>query len=140
MGYASCMKRSRSGFPVFFRSALGVLAIFGLAGCQSSHGLKVQETPRTLLYSYVIANGMARGRMMTEDLPPAQVFNIVTTDKNALVAILAFRDKPTRSTLRQAGQKVEDFIGAIEQPAQPLSPAVSGPILLPPPLTPGFIH
>lgn len=140
MGYASYMKRSRSGFPVFFRSAVGVLAILGLAGCQSSRGLKVQETPRTLLYSYVIANGMARGRLMTEDLPPDQVYNIIKTDRNALVAILAFRDKPTRRTLRQAGHKVEDFIGAVEQPTQPLSPALSDPILLPPPSTPGFMR
>ncbi|MGD7068704.1 hypothetical protein [Acetobacter sp. AAB5] len=134
------MKRSRSGFPVFFRSAIGVLAILGLAGCQSSRGLKVQETPRTLLYSYVIANGMARGRIMTEDLPPTQVFNIITTDRNALLAILAFRDKPTRRRLRKAGQKVEDFIGAVEQPTQPLSPALSGAILLPPPPTSGFMR
>ena len=91
-----------------------------LAGCQSApYQLKVEQTPSTLLYSYAIANGMARGQLMSGTMTLPQIVNIVTADRAALAAILVFRDHPSNNTLSVAGHKVEDFLATIDQPDTP---------------------
>ncbi|MCP1241156.1 hypothetical protein GOB86_01005 [Acetobacter lambici] len=95
-----------------------LLALVGVAGCQSvPYQLKVEQTPSTLLYSYAIANGMARGQLMSGGLTLPQIVHIVTADRAALAAILAFRDHPGSNTLKVAGLKVEDFLATIDEPA-----------------------
>ena len=98
---------------------LARMAACGLvAGCQSGPPgqLVLRQTPRTVLYSYLMANGMARGRLMSETVTPAQYLRIVQADRSALIAILLFRDKPSQRNLGNAGQRVEDFLGVIEAP------------------------
>ncbi|WP_086638547.1 hypothetical protein [Acetobacter okinawensis] len=101
----------------FFAAMAGLAA---LAGCQSApYQLRVEQTPSTLLYSYAIANGMARGQLMSGTMTLPQIVNIVTADRAALGAILLFRDHPNNSTLIVAGQKVEDFLATLDQPDTP---------------------
>ena len=104
----------------FFRKATPFAAMLGLvsmAGCQSvPYQLKVEQTPSTLLYSYAIANGMARGQLMSGGLTLPEIVHIVTADREALAAILVFRDHPGHNTLRVAGLKVEDFLATIDDP------------------------
>lgn len=94
------------------------VALLGLlAGCQShSVGLVVRPTPRTVLYSYVIANGMARGRLMSDRVTVAEYMRILQSDRAALSAIMQLRDRPTNENLHNAGEKVEDFIALINSP------------------------
>ncbi|WP_338331507.1 hypothetical protein [Acetobacter sp. LMG 32666] len=95
-----------------------MLALVGVAGCQSvPYELRVEQTPSTLLYSYAIANGMARGQLMSGGLTLPQIVHIVTADRAALAAILAFRDHPDGNTLKVAGLKVESFLATIDEPA-----------------------
>lgn len=110
-------------YPVLrFRPLMRGLVLFGLVGCVAAcqavpQGLPLYQTPHTVLYSYVITNGMARGRLMAGPLPNAQVQAILKADRETLGALLLFQDHPSQFTLLQAGQKVEDFIGVIEAPA-----------------------
>lgn len=95
-------------------------ALAAVAGCQSvPYQLKVEQTPSTLLYSYAIANGMARGQLMSGGLTLPQIVHIITADRAALGAILVFRDHPGHDTLMMAGLKVEDFLAVIDQPVTP---------------------
>ncbi|MBO1324046.1 hypothetical protein K2X14_02605 [Acetobacter sp. TBRC 12305] len=109
--------------PARLKSLLALMAACGLvAGCQSGpSGLVLRQTPRTVLYSYLVANGMARGRLMSETVTPAEYLHIVQADRSALIAILLFRDKPNPQNLGKAGQRVEDFLGVIEAPSSPLA-------------------
>ena len=98
----------------------GVAGVVALAGCQSApYQLRVEQTPSTLLYSYAIANGMARGQLMSGTMTLPQIVNIVAADRAALGAILVFRDHPSNGTLNVAGHKVEDFLATIDQPDTP---------------------
>lgn len=112
----------RPVFRFFYKApALAVtVAIAAVAGCQAvPYELKVEQTPSTLLYSYAIANGMARGQLMSGSMTLPQIVRIITADRAALNAILVFRDHPGHDTLQLAGQKVEDFLAVIDQPANP---------------------
>ncbi|MFT8439474.1 hypothetical protein [Acetobacter fabarum] len=109
-----------SVFRFFYKAPpfAALLALVGVAGCQSvPYQLKVEQTPSTLLYSYAIANGMARGQLMSGGLSLPQIVQIVTADREALAAILVFRDHPGSNTLKVAGLKVEAFLATIDEPA-----------------------
>ena len=113
----------------FFAALAGCVA---LAGCQSApYQLKVEQTPSTLLYSYAIANGMARGQLMSGTMTLPQIVTLVAADRAALGAILVFRDHPSNGTLNMAGHKVEDFLAALEQPDTPGRSVVALPAALP---------
>ncbi|MFT8675981.1 MAG: hypothetical protein ABF791_08950 [Acetobacter sp.] len=114
---------------------LALTAVCGLAaGCQSRpQGLVLRQTPSTVLYSYLVANGMARGRLMSERVTPAEYLHIVQADRSALIAILLFRDKPTQNNLGNAGQRVEDFIGVIDGATAPVSGRPQPPVAEPAP-------
>ena len=102
--------------------ACGAALLGLLAGCQShSVGLVVRPTPRTVLYSYVIANGMARGRLMSDRVTVAEYMRILQSDRAALSAIMQLRDRPTNENLHNAGEKVEDFIALINSPPSPVT-------------------
>ncbi|MBR2123680.1 MAG: hypothetical protein IJ934_00645 [Acetobacter sp.] len=98
-------------------SVLFIVAGF-LSACHHDvyQGVILRQTPRTVLYSYVIADGMARGRFMRKPIYAAQVLAILNADHEARTALRLFHKHPSRQTLQQAGQKVEDFIGVIEAP------------------------
>ncbi len=109
------MTRSLSGFPVFFRLMAGLTGLAVLAGCQSSAGMvKINPTPRTLIYSYVIASGMARGQVMSGLVPPERLIRIVDADRTALAAILVAEHSPTGADIKTASQAVENFLAVIE--------------------------
>lgn len=115
------------------------VALLGLlAGCQShSGGLVVRPTPKTVLYSYVIANGMARGRLMSDRVTVGEYMRILQSDREALTAIMQLRDRPSNENLNKAGQRVEDFISLINSPPaavtpdniQASAPAEPGPVM-----------
>lgn len=118
--------------PVF--AAMAALAV--VAGCQSvPYQLKVEQTPSTLLYSYAIVNGMARGQLMSGTMTLPQIIHIVTADRAALAAILFFRDHPDNDTFMAAGRKVEDFLAVLDQPALPGGSVVMVPGVPSPPLS-----
>lgn len=113
------LKMKRPILRFFYKApaVAAVLATVSMAGCQSvPYQLKVEQTPSTLLYSYAIANGMARGQLMNGGMTLPQIVQILTADRSALSAILVFRDHPGAETFRLAGQKVEDFLFVIDHP------------------------
>lgn len=118
------MTRSISGFPVFFRLLAGVAGLMVLAGCQSSANMvKITPTPRTLIYSYVIASGMARGQVMSGQVSRERLVQIVNADRAALTAILNAEYNPSGAGLKNAGQAMENFLAVIE-PTDPTPPSV----------------
>mgnify|MGYP003364949245 FL=1 len=118
------MTRSVSGFPVFFRLMAGFAGLTVLAGCQSSAGrVAINPTPRTLIYSYVIASGMARGQVMSGLVSPERLVQIVNADRTALAAILNAEYSPSGAGIKNAGQAMENFLAVIE-PADPTPSSV----------------
>lgn len=110
----------RPVFRFFYKAPVLVatLAIATVAGCQSvPYQLKVEQTPATLLYSYTIVSGMARGQFMSGTMTLPQIIQIVTADRAAIAAIQFFRDHPGSDSFRVADQKVEDFLAVLDQPA-----------------------
>lgn len=118
------MTRSLSGFPVFFRLLAGFAGLAALAGCQSVPGMvAVKPTPHTLIASYMIASGMARGEVMSGRVSPTRLVQIVQADRTALMAILTVQYHPSGAGIENAGQALENFLAVIE-PSDPTPPSV----------------
>ncbi|KXV62248.1 hypothetical protein AD949_12520 [Acetobacter orleanensis] len=95
----------------------GFASLAALAGCQSAPGaVQINPTPHTLIYSYVIASGMARGQVMSGRVPPARLVQIVNADRAALAAIVYAEYNPSSAGIKNAGQAMENFLAVIEPP------------------------
>ena len=110
------MHSSVSYYFLFLRVCIVFMMVWAVSACHryDFQGIIIRQTPHTVLYSYAIANGMARGRFMTKPLYLAQEQAILKADRDARAALRFFGKHPSRSTLQQAGQKVENLIGVIE--------------------------
>lgn len=118
MGYASYMKRPMSAFPFFLRRFRGLcctmVAVSLLAGCQAPMAtVKITPTPTTLIYSYIIAHGMARGRVMSGDLAPQDVIRLAQADQMALLSVLMAEKEPSRRSFKGAANAVVSFLSAL---------------------------
>lgn len=120
MGYASYMKRPMSAFPFFLRRFRGLcctmVAVSLLAGCQAPMAtVKITPTPTTLIYSYIIAHGMARGRVMSGDLAPQDVIRLAQADQAARGSIVDFETTNRRWFFVQATDAIISYLRAIEE-------------------------
>lgn len=119
MGYASYMKRPVSAFPFFLRRFRGLCCTMAgvslLAGCQAPMAtVKITPTPTTLIYSYIIAHGMARGRVMSGDLAPQDVIRLAQADQMALLSVLIAEKEPSRKNFNYNRSAIIDFLDAID--------------------------
>ncbi|KAA8389440.1 hypothetical protein FOH24_08655 [Acetobacter tropicalis] len=119
MGYASYMKHPVSAFPFFLRRFRGLcctmVGVSLLAGCQAPMAtVKITPTPTTLIYSYIIAHGMARGRVMSGDLAPQDVIRLAQADQMALLSVLMAEKEPSYKNIRFAKINGEHFLRSIE--------------------------
>lgn len=122
MGYASYMKRPVSAFPFFLRRFRGLcctmVGVSLLAGCQAPMAtVKITPTPTTLIYSYIIAHGMARGRVMSGDLAPQDVIRLAQADQMALLSVLMAEKEPSRENFLQMKKSMLVFLSQIRQGA-----------------------
>lgn len=122
MGYASYMKRPVSAFPFFLRRVRGLcctmVGVSLLAGCQAPMAtVKITPTPTTLIYSYIIAHGMARGRVMSGDLAPQDVIRLAQADQMALLSVLMAEKEPSRKNFLQMKKSMLVFLSQIRQGA-----------------------
>ncbi|ATJ91314.1 MULTISPECIES: hypothetical protein [Acetobacter] len=123
MGYASYMKRPVSAFPFFLRRVVRGLCctmagVSLLAGCQAPMAtVKITPTPTTLIYSYIIAHGMARGRVMSGDLAPQDVIRLAQADQTALLSVLMAEKEPSRKNFLQMKKSMLVFLSQIRQGA-----------------------
>lgn len=122
MGYASYMKRPVSAFPFFLRRFRGLcstmVGVSLLAGCQAPMAtVKITPTPTTLIYSYIIAHGMARGRVMSGDLAPQDVIRLAQADQMALLSVLMAEKEPSRKNFLQMKKSMLVFLSQIRQGA-----------------------
>lgn len=120
MGYASYMKRPVSAFPFFLRRVRGLcctmVGVSLLAGCQAPMAtVKITPTPTTLIYSYIIAHGMARGRVMSGDLAPQDVIRLAQADQMALLSVLMAEKEPSRKAMERARSAVGVYLDRIEE-------------------------
>ncbi|GEL57761.1 hypothetical protein ACI01nite_03630 [Acetobacter cibinongensis] len=95
-------------------AALGGVAL--LAGCQTApRAVSLEPTPHTMMYSYLIANGMARGRMMAGRADAAQVMSMAQADQVAVVAILTAAREQSRQATQAANAALISYIHEIEK-------------------------
>lgn len=121
-----------SSFPFFMRRirrvAGGLAGLLLLAGCQMApQGVSVAPTPSTLIYSYIIANGMARGHIMVDRLTTEQIVSLAATDHMTLLAILLAAREPTPRNFERANNAMVLYLQAIDgQAIAPVPATTSG--------------
>lgn len=87
------------------------LALCGaLAACQASPVVNTRPTPHTLIYSYMIAHGMARGAVMSGGITPHRLTEIIVLDHEALLAVAREESSPADSNMRAANKAIEQLI------------------------------
>lgn len=114
------MKPPAFAFPFLLRRFCGLcctmVGMSLLAGCHTSMTtVKITPTPTTLLYSYIIAHGMARGRIMSGDLAPQDVIRLAQADQMALLSVLRVEKEPSYKNIKYAKRISENFIGLIQR-------------------------
>ena len=125
------MKHRGFSFPFFLRRARwacsGFVGLFVLAGCQvAPQSLTLHPTPNTLVYSYIITNGMARGHIMADRLSDAQLMTLASADHTALMAVILAAHQPTRRNFDLANQAMELYLSTIDEaPTAPTGTAVA---------------
>ncbi|MFT8719316.1 hypothetical protein [Acetobacter sp.] len=101
-----------------------VLSLCGiLAACQAAPVVKVEPTPHTLVYSYLMAHGMARGAVMSGGMNARQLLDLIRADHEALLAVAHESSAPGSTNLKAANEAVERLIAA----TQPLDGAPAIP-------------
>lgn len=89
------------------------LALCGaLAACQASPVVSTRPTPHTLIYSYMIAHGMARGAVMSGGITAHRLTEIIVLDHEALLAVAREESLPSDSNMRAANRAIEQLIAA----------------------------
>ncbi|MBS1002631.1 hypothetical protein [Acetobacter thailandicus] len=92
-----------------------LLSVTLLGGCQTHpRGLDLTPTPRTLVYSYIIANGMARGRIMRGAVSHEQLIALAKIDRQVLLSILIAQRYPSHRNFHLAEDAVIAYLAAIE--------------------------
>lgn len=127
------MKYAGSSSPFFVRclrrSSIGLAVVALLVGCQSvPQTLKVTPTPQTLLYSYIITNGMARGRMMADRPDMVHLLSLISADHVALKAVITAVRLPSRSSFEQANEAMVRYLAEIENNGPPPQAGVGAPV------------
>ena len=90
-----------------------VLSLCGiLAACQAAPVVKVEPTPHTLVYSYLMAHGMARGAVMSGGMNARQLLDLIRADHEALLAVARESSIPGSTNLKAANEAVERLIAA----------------------------
>lgn len=121
MGYASVIMKHPFFVSLFFPKCcrLGGVALGGmvlLAACQMApKSVSLDPTPRTMMYSYIIANGMARGRMMAGRADATQIMSMAQADRLALIAIITADREPSRQATQAANAALASYIYEIEK-------------------------
>ncbi|MFT8804026.1 MAG: hypothetical protein ABF856_02410 [Acetobacter aceti] len=91
------------------------LALCGaLAACQASPVVSTRPTPHTLVYSYMIAHGMARGAVMSGGITPHRLTEIIVLDHAALLAVAREETSPGDSNMQAANSAIERLIAVTE--------------------------
>ncbi|MDN7354073.1 hypothetical protein [Acetobacter senegalensis] len=75
--------------------------------------VKITPTPTTLIYSYLIAHGMARGRVMSGDLTPQDVIQLARADQMALLSVLMAEKEHSARNFKDAGEAMVSFLRAM---------------------------
>ncbi|WP_010667745.1 hypothetical protein [Acetobacter aceti] len=105
-----------------------------LAACQASPVVSTKPTPHTLVYSYMMAHGMARGAVMSGGITPRRLTEIIVLDHEALLAVAREESLPSDSNMRAANKAIEQLIatttpvdGAPTSPSPDTKSASGGP-------------
>lgn len=88
--------------------------LFSLSACQTSPVVDTRPTPHTLIYSYLIAHGMARGYVMSGNLDMKQLATVLMADRAALLAVMAETANPSSPHLHAAGNAIEQLLATVE--------------------------
>ncbi|GEN62729.1 hypothetical protein [Acetobacter oeni] len=95
----------------------GVIAVLcAVSACQTSSEVSLRTTPHTLIYTYLMAHGMARGTVMSGDMTPQKLSGLLIADRAALLAVMKETAYPSGSNLAAASQAVQQLL-AMTQPS-----------------------
>ncbi|WP_244289209.1 hypothetical protein [Gluconobacter kanchanaburiensis] len=104
-------------FTAMLRSATALLVAGGfLAGCAARPGITgVPPSPNSRLYAYLIAHGMARGAVMTRQIGPDGLFQLVTLDKAAQRATVNALTLQSSAANRDADKALSNLIADLHR-------------------------
>ncbi|NHN87542.1 hypothetical protein GOB81_02705 [Acetobacter sp. LMG 1627] len=115
MAVAAAHKETATGGSEIRQRRFGwrALSICGVLGaCQAAPVVNLDPTPHTLIYSYLMAHGMARGAVMSGGMNMQQLLDLIRIDREALRAVSRETAAPGSDNLRAANQAVERLIDA----------------------------
>ncbi|EHH68446.1 hypothetical protein [Gluconobacter morbifer] len=102
---------------IFRKAVLLVLGGGLLSSCAIHPQIEgVAPSPNARLYSYLIVHGMARGAIMTRQITPENIRQLVALDRNAQIAAINAMRLQNRAGNRQADATLEDLLKDISQP------------------------
>ncbi|GBQ22907.1 hypothetical protein AA0472_0923 [Acetobacter estunensis NRIC 0472] len=106
-----------------------VALCLALAACQASPAVSLRPTPHSLIYSYMMAHGMARGAVMSGGMTPRQIMELIVVDHAALLAVAREMAEPSGGNMHAANDAIIRLValtqpvdGKPQAPAQPRMP------------------
>ncbi|GBQ68523.1 hypothetical protein AA103196_1966 [Ameyamaea chiangmaiensis NBRC 103196] len=97
----------RRGTQWLLRGALASLFALGLSGCATAPGIRLGEPDQhTIIYTYLMVHGMARGYVMSEPLSRDELAHLVAVDRSALLAVATETGTPSSRNLKVASAAV----------------------------------
>ncbi|NHN85839.1 hypothetical protein GOB93_14480 [Acetobacter musti] len=112
-----CADRSRKAGGAGLLPRLGCVlgVLFTVSACQtSSPVVDMRPTPHTLIYTYLMAHGMARGTVMSGDITPPQLTGLLVADRAALLAVMKETAYPSGANLVAASRAVQQLLAATQ--------------------------
>lgn len=93
----------------------GALAVLlCVSACQQQAVVDVRPTPHTLIYTYLMAHGMARGTVMSGEMTPQKLTGLLVADRAALLAVLKETAYPSGTNLAAASKAVQVLLAATD--------------------------
>lgn len=88
----------------------------GLTACTSAPVVSTKPTPHTLIYTYLMAHGMARAAVMSGAVQPEALPQLLVADQAALHDVVLETLQPSDHQLKTAGQSVQQLLSLTEPP------------------------
>ncbi len=83
------------------------------------------QSGHTLIYTYLMVHGMARGYVMSGGLDRDQLGRLILADRTALLAVATETAQPSRHNLLLAGEAVQALLAEVTPGDEPATRTAS---------------